>query len=140
MAFVHGKNTVFKLNDAAASPTLRDLSAYVNEVSFPRTVETGETTTFGATSDAKTYIVGLNDSSLSVKAMWDSTLEGYLSPGIGSDTLLAFEYGPSGSTAGNLKYSGNAILTSFQTSSPVGDVVSCSIDLQISGPVTRTTW
>ena len=138
MAFVHGKSAVIKLDDS--SGTLRDLSAFSAEVSFPRTIETAETTTFAAAGDAKTYVTGLNDSKLSIKCMWDSVLEGYLAPAIGADATLSFEYGPSGSTSGYVKYTGEAILTSFQTSTPVGDVVSASLDLQITGAVTRTTW
>lgn len=138
MAFVHGKGAVIKLDDSTG--TLRDLSAYANEVSLPRSVETGETTTFGASGDSKTYVTGLNDSTLSISCMWDSVLEGYLAPAIGSDSTLSFEYGPAGSTGGLPKYTGEAILTSFQVSSPVGDVVTASIELQVTGAVTRTTW
>lgn len=138
MAFVHGKGAVIKLDDSAG--TLRDLSAYAAEVSLPRSIETGETTTFAASGDAKTYVTGLNDSTMSIKFMWDATLDGYLAPAIGSDSTLSFEYGPAGSASGAIKFSGEGIITSYQTSSPVGDVVSLSVDLQITGPVTRGTW
>jgi predicted secreted protein len=138
MAFVHGKGAVIKLDDSTG--TLRDISAYAAEVSLPRSIETAETTTFAATGDAKTYITGLNDSTLSIKCMWDSVLDGYYAPAIGADATLSFEYGPAGSTASYIKFSGEGIITSYQTSSPVGDVVSVSIDLQITGAVTRGTW
>lgn len=138
MAFVHGKGAVIKLDDSTG--TLRDLSAYASEVSLPRSIETGETTTFGATGDAKTYVTGLNDSTMAIKLMWDATVDGYLAPAIGADATLSFEYGPAGSASGAVKFSGEGIMTSYQTSSPVGDVVSLSVDLQITGPVTRGTW
>jgi predicted secreted protein len=138
MAFVHGKGAVIKLDDSTG--TLRDLSGYSAEVSLPRSIETAETTTFAATGDAKTYIVGLNDSTMAIKCMWDATLDGYLAPALGADATLSFEYGPAGSGSGAVKFTGEGIMTSYQTSSPVGDVVSLSIDLQITGPVTRGTW
>ena len=58
MAFKHGKNTVFKVDNSGGS--LTDISSYLNSVSFPRTIETAETSSFG--NSAKTYIVGLSDS------------------------------------------------------------------------------
>jgi hypothetical protein len=47
MAFSHGKNTVFKIDDSIG--TLRDISTYLEDVDFPQPVETSETTTFGNT-------------------------------------------------------------------------------------------
>ena len=55
MAFVHGKSAVFKLDNSSGS--LVDYSSYLEDISFPRSVETAETTTFGVS--AKTYITGL---------------------------------------------------------------------------------
>ena len=136
MAFVHGKSAVFKLDDSGA--TLRDLSAYANEVSFPRSIETAETTVFG--NAAKTYIVGLTDATISVSGLWDSTLDGYVAPAVGQSTTLNFNYGPSGNTAGMVKLTGSCMITSFEVSAPVGDVVTYSLDLQVSGAITRTTW
>lgn len=136
MAFVHGKSAVFKLDDSGG--TLRDISAYLDDISFPQPVETAETTTFGASS--KTYIVGLKDSTVSLSGKWDSTLDGYVAPALGQSATLSFEYGPAGSTGGNVKYSGEAIITSFDVSAPIGDVVTVSIELQVTGAVTRGTW
>lgn len=136
MAFVHGKSAVFKLDDSGG--TLRDISAYLDDISFPQPVETAETTTFGASS--KTYIVGLKDSTVSLSGKWDSTLDGYVAPALGQAATLSFEYGPAGSTGGNVKYSGEAIITSFDVSAPIGDVVTVSIELQVTGAVTRGTW
>ena len=138
MPFVHGKGAVIWLDDSTG--VLRDLSAYANEVSLPRSIETSETTTFANTGDAKSYVVGLNDATLSISCMWDSVLEGYLAPAIGANASLSFEYGPTGSTSGFIKYSGEALLTSFQVSSPVGDVVNASVELQVTGAVTRGVW
>ena len=54
MAFVHGKDSVFKIDNDGG--TLTDISAYVNSVDFPQTVDVAETTVLG--KDNKTYIVG----------------------------------------------------------------------------------
>lgn len=136
MAFRHGKNAVFKLDNSAGS--LTDISAYCDEVSLPRSIETGETTVFGKT--AKTYIVGLTDATLSVSGKWDSTVDAHLAGILGQDATVTFEYGPEGSSAGRIKYTGEAIVTSFEASSPVGDVVTFSLELQCSDTITRTTF
>jgi len=139
MAFVHGKSTVFKVDNSGG--TLTDISAYVDNVDFPQTVETAETTTFG--SGSKTYIVGLKDSTISISGKWDgaaSAVDVTLSGILGQSATVTFEYGPSGSTAGNVKYTGECMLTNYSVSAPVGDVVTFSGDFQVTGAVTRTTF
>lgn len=135
MAFVHGKSTNFTLDDTTGS--VRDISAFINNVDFPETTETAETTAFGST--AKSYIVGLTDSTISVSGMWDSTLDGYIAGGA-EPASRSFVFGPAGSTASNIKYTGECIVTSYSISNPVGDVVTFSLDLQVTGVVTRTTY
>lgn len=138
MAFVHGKSAVFKLDDSGG--TLRDLSSYLNDVSMPRDIETAETTTFGVSGSAKTYITGLTDATLSISGLFDSTADGYLAGVVGQAATLSFEYGPAGSTAGYVKYSGECILTSYEVSASVGDSVQASADFQVTGAITRGTW
>lgn len=135
MAFVHGKDSVFKIDNSGG--TLTDISSYVNSVDFPETADVAETTTLG--DGSKTYIVGLKDSTLSVAGLWDSTLDGILGAVIGQSATLSFEYSPEGTGAGAIKYTGECILTSYAQNSPVGDVVSYSADFQVSGDVTRAT-
>lgn len=135
MAFRHGKNTSFKVDNSGGS--LTDISAYLTEVGFPQTIETAETTTYG--KSAKTYIVGLSDSTISISGNFDSTVDAHLA-GIKGVETVSFEYGPEGSAAGRVKYTGEAILTSYETSSPVGDVVTFSAEFQVSDVVTRGTF
>ena len=132
--FVHGKSTDFALDDTGG--TSRNISDTLTDVSFPQTIDTAETTAFGSSN--KSYIVGLKDGSFSVSGIWDATVDGYIS---GTEpTSRSFIYGPAGSTSGNVKYTGECILTNYAVSNPVGDVVSYTLDLQITGAVTRTTY
>lgn len=133
--FVHGKSTNFTLDDTAGS--VRDLSNTLTSVDFPESIETAETTAFG--SSAKSYIVGLSDATVSLSGIWDATVDGYIAGGA-EPASRSFVYGPAGSTAGNVKYTGEAIVTSYSISNPVGDVVTYSVDLQVTGVVTRTTY
>jgi len=135
MAFVHGKDSVFKIDNSGGS--LTDISAYVNSVDMPQTVDVAETTVLG--KDNKTYIVGLKDATISLAGLWDSTVDAIFGAVLGQSATLSFEYSPEGTTSGNVKYTGEAILTSYSKNSPVGDVVSYSADLQVSDAVTRGT-
>ncbi len=132
--FVHGKSTDFELDDT--SGTSRSLANTLTSVDFPETIDTAETTAFGATS--RSYLVGLRSATISISGLWDSTVDGYI---IGTEPASrSFIFGPAGSTGGNVKYTGEAILTNYSISNPVGDVVTYSIDLQVTGNVTRGTY
>lgn len=138
MAFVHGKTAVFKIDDSGG--TLRDISAYLNDVGFPRNIDTAETTTFGVSGSSKTYIVGLNDATISISGLFDATADGYLAGVLGQSATLSFEYGPAGSTGGYVKYSGECIMTSYEVSAAVGDAVQATAQFQVTGSITRGTW
>lgn len=135
MAFVHGKDSVFKLDNSGGS--LTDISTYVNNVDFPETADVAETTTLGA--DNKTYIAGLKDATISLGGSWDATADAIFGAVVGQAATLSFEYSPEGTASGKIKYTGEAIMTNYAISSPVGDVVAFSADLQVSGAVTRGT-
>jgi len=138
VAFAHGKSAVFKLDNSSAA--LVDYSAYLNDVSLSRSIETAETTTFGVTGSAKTYIVGLSDANFSISGLFDATADATLAGVLGFATTLNFNYGPTGSTAGMIKYTGTCIMTGYNISASVGDVVQATADFQVTGPITRTTW
>ena len=132
--FVHGKNTDFELDDTGG--TSRSLANTLTSVSFPQTIETAETTAFGSSN--KSYIVGLKDTTISVSGLWDATIDGYLS---GTEPASrSFIYGPAGSTSGYVKYTGECIMTGYTQDNPVADVVTYSVDLQVTGAVTRGTY
>ena len=134
--FRHGKNSQFTIADSGA--TVRDISTSLNSVTLPRSIETLETTSFGSSS--KSYVVGFADSTISVEGSFDATFDGYLAGLVGHETASAFVYGPEGTTAGMVKYTGTCFLTSYEVSGGVGDIVSFSAEFQVTGAVTRTTY
>jgi predicted secreted protein len=135
MAFVHGKGAYFALDNSGGS--LVDISAFLDDIGFPQSIETAETTTFGKNS--KTYIVGLKDSTVSLSGKWDATLDAQIAATVGQAASLTFNYAPQGNTGGNVLYSGECFITSYDLSAPIGDVVTVSIELQVTGDVTRAT-
>lgn len=134
MAFVHGKTAFFQIDNSGGS--LQDISAYCDNVDFPLTADTAEVTTFGDSS--KEYIAGLKDATISISGSWDATADAILAGIVG--VAGTFEYGPAGNTGGNVKFTGEAICTSYNVSAPVGDKVSFSAEFQCTGAVTRTTF
>lgn len=134
--FRHGKATVFKLDNASA--TLTDISNTLTDVSFPAKVDTAEVTAFGASS--KSYVVGLTDGTISISGTFDATVDALFAGVVGYATALNWNYGPEGSTAGFVKYTGTGYVTSYQKSGTVGDVVKYTADIQVTGAVTRTTF
>jgi predicted secreted protein len=134
--FRHGKNSVFKVDNSGG--TLTDISNVLNNVSMPREIETVETTSFG--SSYRTYVVGFQNATISVEGTWDATVDAHLAGILGQDATVSFEYGPEGSSAGYIKYTGEAYVTSYETSGAVGEVVTFSAELQVSGAITRGTY
>jgi len=101
-------------------------------------VETAETTAFG--QDAKTYIAGLKDGTLSGSGMFDGAVgavDDTLTSVIGAESTDVVTLAPDGAVAGRAAYSLSARETSYEISSPVGDVVSVSLEVQADGGVSR---
>jgi len=141
MAFVHGKKSVFKIDNSAG--TLTDLSAFCEEVSLSRDIETAEVTTFG--NDSKAYITGLTDGTVSFSGKFDAgsasavdqVLTGIL--GAASTVSWAYRVNSASTSSTNPEYQGEGILTSYEVSGSVGDAVTFSAELQCSGTITRAT-
>jgi hypothetical protein len=148
--FYHGKSTSFTIQDLTS--TARDISPTLREVSFPVTIDTPETTAFGA--EFKSYVVGIKDGRFSCSGMFDATasvgpdvifdaIYGEAGPTSGADSGLSgfgFVYGPSGTTATRVKYTGRVHLTNYQIQGSVSDMVAFSADFQVTSLVQRGTY
>jgi predicted secreted protein len=141
MAFIHGKKSVFKIDDVGGS--LQDISAFCEEVSLSRDIETAEVTTFG--DDAKEYITGLTDATISLSGKFDSgtasAIDPVLSGVLGSASTVSWAYrvNSASTSATNPEYQGEGILTSYEVSGTVGDAVTFSAEIQCTGAITRAT-
>lgn len=120
----------------------KDVSPYVTNVSFERSMDQSDTTTFGQT--AHTFIGGLMNGKITVTGLWDKTsLVGsftVFSALLEQSATSAFVWGPEGPTAGNVKYTGNATVMTYTEASPVADLVTFVAVLQVSGATTRTVY
>jgi hypothetical protein len=139
---IHGKDAYFSLEDSAGS-TLRNLSSQLTNITFGRSNDQHDTTTFG--QEGHTWIAGLTQGTINLDGFWDKTASTgsatVLDSLVGLDTLtLGFEYGPEGNTNGNVKYSGECILNTVDYATPVADLVTFTATLAISGTVTVGTF
>lgn len=148
MAFVHGKNAYVAMEASVGAGSVTDYSAYFNDVSLSRSIETAETTTFG--DDDKEYIVGLKDATVSLSGLFDATMDNVLAGLLGAGKVvvhLATNGGTASASNPVYKLDGGtgdfsapgAIITSYDISPAVGDVIPFSVDIQVSGAITRAT-
>lgn len=120
MAFKHGKDSKVFINQT-------DFSSYFNNVDVNRTADIAESTTFG--NDNKTYITGNKDGTLSVGGFFDATADATLQPLLGgADMVMVFGIDGLDATDGCSFAQGN--ITNYGISSPVGDIVATSLDIQ----------
>lgn len=129
MAFVHGKG-------AAITVDSTDISAFCNNIAEKRSADSHDTTTFGATGH--TYQGGLTDGTYTLTGTYDnagtSTPKEALEGNLG--TVVTFEYDEEGGTTGTSKTTGSALVTAYEETAPVADMITWSATLQISGAVT----
>jgi hypothetical protein len=124
---IHGKNGYLTLNS-------QNVSGFLDNKGLDKTNDVLEVTTFG--SNSKSYINGLQDATFSLSGNWDATIDGYLAT-MEDLATIPFLYAPQGNSNGNVKFTGNALITSFNISQGVNDKVTFSLNLQVTGGVTR---
>ena len=120
MAFKHGKDTKVFVNSS-------NFSSYFNSADANRTADVAESTTFGNSN--KTYIAGEKDGTISLAGFFDATADATLQPLLGGadlDLVVGIDGLDTGDSATFMK--GN--INNYAVSSPVGDIVATSVDVQ----------
>jgi hypothetical protein len=141
MAFVHGKDAVFSLDDSGG--TLRAIKIYLNQVSgLPGARALSEVTAFG---DAGTKsIPSLANVTFSIGGHYEATATTGVSTvlnGLRTATATAtFEYGPAGSATGALKITGECWCTELTYDASVSDRVPVAATFQVDGIPTLTAY
>ena len=125
MPVIHGKATSVLVDQY-------NLSIYFNSADYTTTMETAETTTFGAS--AKTFLPGLLAASVSLSGFFDTGTGGgdeILRAALSTSTPDVLSIAPQGiTTIGNRATLGMIHQTSYQVSAPVGDVVAASAEME----------
>lgn len=134
MAPSHGSIAVMKVADSGS--VLQDVSAFLTQAGLADAVDTAESSHLGDT--AKEYVAGLEDHTFDLQGDLDATIDAQMN---GIKRLVRnFEYYPFGASGGagtNVKYSGSAILTKFDRSTPVNGLATFTASFQVTGAVTR---
>ena len=128
--FTHGSKAILKINAV-------DISTTADSTSLERTRETADVTCYGDT--AHRIIAGLKNGKLSFGGNEDKTIVTGLITAFDTG-LVAFEYGPEGSTTGNPKETGNCIITSLVQSGSVGEKVVYTAEAEIDNAITRGVY
>lgn len=111
--------------------------AEIRSFSIDETVDTVEDTSMGDAS--KTYLASIKDFSGSVDVIYDETdTNGQVALAVGSTVTLNFA--PEGAATGDVKLTGNAIVTSKSISSSFDGLVEASITVQGTNGLTTTTY
>lgn len=128
MAFVHGKSTYVSLD-------AQDLSAFCDSVAFNRAADSHDVTTFGRNSH--TYRGGLLDGTSTITGKYDNTAltgpRAVVQPLLGTNVELI--YRPEGTGTGKPEDAVEVLVTAYEQTNPVADMVTFSITLQLSGDV-----
>ena len=136
MANTHGKDSYFSLDNTADSPT--DVSAYIDTSALNQAIELADTTAYA--DEDRTFIAGLANANIPIGGPWDATFDGYMGTTAQLKVARDWIFGPAGSTAGFVKYSGSCQIENYTIDAPVGERVSWSGTLRVSGAVTRGTF
>jgi hypothetical protein len=132
MPFIHGKDTFVSVNGV-------NLSAYSTKTTFKRTHDSHDVTTF-TSGGAHIYQGGLSDGEAEIEGIYDSTAtlgpRDALEPLIDGTTNVAFVRRPEGTGTGRPQDTVQVLVTDYEEESPVADMVTWTLTLQLSGPVT----
>ena len=126
--FVHGKTTFVSLDS-------EDLSTFTNNVAFNRSADSHDVTTFGKVS--KVYQSGLKDGTATIQGIYDNSVTGpgaVIRPLIGG-AAVELIYKPEGSGTGKPVSTVDVIVTSYEETAPVADMVTWSVSLQLTGDI-----
>lgn len=134
MAYIHGRNTVVKVN-------AKDLSQYIKTSTLEVDSDVHDTTGYGSTAHTKQG--GLLDASFTMSGTYDSTAttgpRAALLPLIGVGTGTPVIIWPEGAGTGKPQDSFTGLIKKYTQTAPVDDMVTWAVDIEVSGAIASTT-
>lgn len=144
MAFFDSSISYFEL-DRSQGGAVVDLSAYITDVDgLPGSLKLNDVTAIGATSESTHP--STKSASIAISGNWDDAATTGLDAVIGAiytagqTQTLTFGYGPEGNQSSDIKYSGECWIEDYSVKSAVGNQVTFSATLRVSGAVARGTY
>jgi hypothetical protein len=131
MAFVHGKDTYISLDGD-------DLSAFANSSDLTRKADKHDVTTYG--KDDHVYQGGLGDGEANISGIYDNTAatgpRAVIEPLVG--TVVPLVRRPEGTGSSLPQDTVDVLVEEYVETSPVADMVTWSVKLQLSDAVDST--
>lgn len=134
MAFIHSKNTVITVDGD-------DLSDYVTSSSeLDESTAVHDTTAYGL--DDERYSPGLNGAKFTMEGTYDDTAStgpiAVLDAVKAGNAAVTIVRQPAGAGMGKAQQSFSAILTTYKTTAPVGDMSTFAAEFQVTGAIDKT--
>lgn len=143
MAVAHSKLAVVKIETPGG--VLTDVSTYCDSASLDRELEENDTTTFGAGS-SRSYIPGFANVSFNVGGPWSRESDTFFSAiftamRAGTLASVSFEYGPEGEASGDIKYSGELVMNTYNgANAEIDNPQEWEAEFRVSGTLTTGTY
>jgi hypothetical protein len=134
MAVTHGKHTFVSL-DAV------DLSTFTKSTSFEDSTDTHDSTTYGPTRTRKSYVAGLGDGKITISGVYDSSATGpraTIKPLKAAGDPVEFIFQPEGVGSGKPQSVVDVVISSYNESSAVDDLIQWTAELQMTGDLDET--
>jgi hypothetical protein len=134
MTFIHGRHTFVSINAV-------NLSTFTKTTSFEDGVATHDVTTYSPTRTRKSYASGLGDGKITISGVYDDTATGpraTLKPLMVAGAPVAFVFQPEGVGSGKPQSVVDVIVTSYNESSSVDDMIQWTSELQMTGDLVET--
>lgn len=115
-----------------------DLSEFMDTITFTRSTDSLDVTTFGNNGHRKRG--GLTDGNISIGGVYDTSATGphdVIGPLLG--TVVPFTWQPEGDGTGKPEATGTVLVQNYVETSPVADIVRWTAALEIDGDVTDGT-
>ncbi len=141
MAYVDGRASRFRIADADG--VMRDLSAYITEVSgLPGARALNDVTALG--DAGARFMPGAEGVSFTLRGLFSDTAVSGVDAVLGAlryhTAPTAFEYAPSGTAAGSARYYGNCWVAAYELHSRSGALVSWEAALRVDGSTARGVY
>lgn len=141
MAGTSARNYYFNLDNAAGAP--QDLSTEIQSADVNDDIGLEDVTTFGSTRTAKSNVVTLTEGGFSIRGFFSATLHAHLAAvkrGLAAGGSLTFILGPTGSTAGMQKTTGECFMKGLKRAGEVNGVLVMEAEFTFDGTITETTF
>ena len=132
MANKHGKDTTVEMDDAG-TPTLQDISAFVDTSNFQQAFELADTSAYG--DEDRTFIGGLGGHALTMGGPWDPTFDSYFGSTNDFETARSIRWRPEGDSSPS--YTFEAFIESYTIQDDVGDALRWTVALKPTDTITR---